>query len=104
MNFQVDPEELRGHARNLESIAEGFQAVKDASAHIAQDDEAYGQLCGWISAILEGRHGKQDDLVASVEANLRACARALVRNADRYRDTEDGHAKGFDRMISGPGG
>jgi hypothetical protein len=62
--FNVDPEELRGHANNLEAIKQRLDAVMDASTHIEQDDEAYGTLCGWIAGCLESRHQTQDEITA----------------------------------------
>jgi len=82
--YTVDPEELRRHAGNVESLKDRFGAVKGASTHITQDDRAYGLLCGWISAILEGRHTKQDELVAYVEENLGIVARELRDTAADY--------------------
>ncbi|PSL55847.1 excreted virulence factor EspC (type VII ESX diderm) [Saccharothrix carnea] len=90
--YNVDVEQLRTHARNLEAIKDRFGAVKAASAHIAQDDQAYGLLCGWISGILEGRHAAQDDLLAFAENNLALIATELRATADEYSATEDGNA------------
>ena len=87
--YTVDIEQLRTHARNLESLKERFAAVKAASTHIAQDDQAYGLLCGWIAAVLEGRHQKQDELVTGVEENLSIAARTLRDNADDYEEMDN---------------
>lgn len=86
--YTVDVDQLRTHAGNLDSLKERFAAVKSASTHIAQDDQAYGLLCGWISAIMEGRHQKQDELIAYVEENLAIAAVALRASADHYEDKE----------------
>jgi hypothetical protein len=88
--YTVNPEELRAHAANLEALKDRFAAVKSASTHITQDDQAYGLLCGWISAVLEGRHQKQDQLVAFAEENLALAARSLRASADEYeaKDTD----------------
>lgn len=51
--------------------------MKAASAHIVQNDAAYGLLCGWIAGILEGRHTRQDELIAVVEQNLALVATEL---------------------------
>jgi hypothetical protein len=88
--FHVDIEQLRAHMRNVEDIKGRFAAVKDASAHIAQDDQAYGLLCGWISAILEGRHAKQDELIAYVEENLKIVGTRLNLTASDYASLDDG--------------
>lgn len=84
----VDTDELRTHARNIDTINARFGAVKAASAHIAQNDAAYGLLCGWMSAILEGRHTRQDELIAYAEENLTLVARQLRKTADGYDGVE----------------
>jgi hypothetical protein len=94
--YTVKPEELRKHAANLDSLKERFAAVKSASAHITQDDQAYGLLCGWISGILEDRHRTQDELVAYVEENLAIAAKELRDTADDYEAEDAGSA---DRMT-----
>jgi len=87
----VDPEQIRAHAENIAMLRDRFGAVKSASKHIAQNDAAYGLLCGWISGILEGRHGRQDQLVADVEENLAVVVRELRRSAEMYENI-DGEA------------
>lgn len=86
--FTVDVDELRTHAGSLDALKDRFGAVKTASTHIAQDDQAYGLLCGWISAILEGRHQKQDELVAAVEENLGLAAQEVRDSATDYEEQE----------------
>ncbi|WP_100446421.1 hypothetical protein [Glycomyces xiaoerkulensis] len=75
----VEPEELRGHASNLESLKARFKA---ASCHIQQEDEAYGLLCSWMPSVLEARHTRQDELIAFAEDNLDRAARAVRQTAD----------------------
>jgi hypothetical protein len=89
--FHVDIGQLRAHAGNVDAIRARFAAVKSASAHIAQDDQAYGLLCGWIAGVLEGRHTRQDELIANVEKNLELVATALRVSSDDY-ETLDGGA------------
>jgi hypothetical protein len=88
MGFNVDIQQLRTHAQNVQAVRQRFDAVQAASAHIAQDDQAYGLLCGWISAVLEGRHRKQDELLAYVAESLDIASRELEMSADAY-DTVD---------------
>jgi hypothetical protein len=82
--FSVDVQQLRAHAAKIDAVQRRFAAVKAASGAIAQDDAAYGLLCGWIAGILERRHVRQDQLIAYVEENLRLAADALVRTGDDY--------------------
>ncbi|MEV4516697.1 type VII secretion target [Dactylosporangium sp. NPDC049525] len=88
----VDTGQLRTHARNIETINARFGAVKAASAHIAQNDAAYGLLCGWMSGILEGRHARQDELIAYAEENLTLVAQQLRKSADHYDAVEADNA------------
>ncbi|MDQ3787413.1 MAG: type VII secretion target [Actinomycetota bacterium] len=86
--FTTNPAELRTHAANVDAVRERFGNVKAASAHITQDDQAYGLLCGWISGVLEARHQKQDELIAKVEENLALVAQSLRDTADDYEAHE----------------
>ncbi|MET0135680.1 MAG: type VII secretion target [Kibdelosporangium sp.] len=86
--YNVDVEQLRAHAGHLETIKARFDEVKSASTHIAQDDQAYGLLCGWISAVLEGKHTKHAELVDYVAETLTLVATALRSTADRYQSTD----------------
>lgn len=88
--FHVDIEQLRAHTRNVAAIQARFAAVKAASAHIAQDDQAYGLLCGWIAGVLEGRHTEQDNLIAYVEESLELIAAELGFTADDYGALDGG--------------
>jgi uncharacterized protein YukE len=99
--YTVDPAELRKHAGDIDSLKERFAAVKAASAHIAQDDQAYGVLCGWISGILEGRHTKQDELIAYVEENLDIVARELRETADDYEARDANTADVMNKIKDG---
>ncbi|MBC6447136.1 hypothetical protein [Actinokineospora xionganensis] len=98
--FKTDAEQIRKHAANVAAIQARFGAVKSASGHIAQDDQAYGLLCGWISGVLEGKHAKQDELIAYVEENLALVVKALGDTATAYEAIEDSNAS----MITAAGG
>jgi hypothetical protein len=90
--FTVDPLQLRRHASNVEAVRQQFGAVKGASAAIAQDDAAYGLLCGWIAGILESRHVRQNELIAYVEENLSLAADALAAASRDYEGTDQAAA------------
>jgi hypothetical protein len=90
--FNVDVEQLRAHMRNVDAVHARFAAVKEASAHIAQDDQAYGLLCGWISGILEDKHAKQDEVIAYVEENLKIVSEQLGFTADFYANHDESSA------------
>jgi hypothetical protein len=86
--FQVDPAQIRRHTANLEAVRTRFGAIRSASAAIAQDNGAYGLLCSWLPPILEGRHQRQDSLMAYVEENLSLAADALAEVAAAYEDAD----------------
>ncbi|RRR99427.1 type VII secretion target [Glycomyces terrestris] len=102
--FNVEPEELRQHARNLEALKERFDAVMNASAYIEQDDEAYGTLCGWISGCLEERHQKQDEITAYLAENFTIAANALRAAADDYEASDSESQSAFAELQDRLGG
>ncbi|MBE9376097.1 hypothetical protein IQ251_16720 [Saccharopolyspora sp. HNM0983] len=90
--YDVSAEQIRAHAGKVEEIEARFDAVRDASSHIQQDDQAYGLLCGWIAGILEGRHTRQDELVDFVAENLSLAAESLRAVADDYQGLDEDNA------------
>jgi hypothetical protein len=92
MGFNVDIQQLRTHAQNVQAVRQRFDAVQAASSQIAGDGRAYGLLCGWISAVLEGRHHKQDELLAYVAESLDIASRELELSADAYDTVDNGEA------------
>jgi len=95
--FAVDPAQIRAHAARVDALRQRFGAVTAASAGIAQDDAAYGMLCGWVSAILERRHTRQDQLIGYVEENLRLASDALIRTGQDYEQSDDAAADRINR-------
>ena len=88
--YTADVEQIRRHAENLAALQARFDAVTSASTAITQDDQAYGLLCGWMPGVLEGRHARQDELIAYVQENLGLAAQALRDSADHYADLDAG--------------
>ena len=86
--FHVEPSQLHRHAANVRAVQDQLAAIKGASRAIAQNDQAYGLLCGWISGILESRHVRQDALYAYVEENLSLAAQALTATAKEYESAD----------------
>lgn len=96
--FHVDIQQLRIHAQNVQAVRQRFDAVQSASSHIAQDNQAYGLLCGWISAVLEGRHQKQDELLAYVAENLDMVSQELELTAGAYDTLDNDHADRINKI------
>jgi hypothetical protein len=101
--FAVDAAQLRRHIANLEAVRARFGAVKSASTAIARADSAYGLLCSWLPPVLEGRHQRQDRLVAYVEENLSLAADALAEVARAYEETDAGAADAVRKAGGRPG-
>ena len=87
--FAVDAQQIRAQAAKVDEVRQRFSAIEGASSAITQDHDAYGMLCGWISAILHGRHLQQDELYAYVSENLRLAADALVHTGQAYEQVDD---------------
>jgi hypothetical protein len=96
--YTVDPEELRAHARYLETLKERFDAVMDASNYIEQDDEAYGTLCGWISGCMESRHHTQDRITSYLAENFTIAASALRAAAEEYETSDSDSGTAFSEL------
>ena len=101
--FAVVVEQLRAHARNVDGVRDRFGAVKAASAHITQNSNAYGMLCSWMPAVLEGRHTKQNELYAYVEENLSLVVQRLRQAADAYEATDRSNADNVNAVTTEPG-
>jgi hypothetical protein len=100
--FAADAAEMRAHADALDALARRFDAVKAASAHVAQNDAAYGFLCGWIARVLEGRHTRQDELFDYVQQNLVSAAANLRTLASTF-DAANTRADSLIRLAAEPG-
>jgi hypothetical protein len=87
--FSVEVQEIRAHAAKIDALRQRFGAIKSASSAIAQDDAANGILCSWMAAILEHRHGRQNQLIAYVEENLALASEALIRTGQEYEGVDD---------------
>lgn len=98
--WAADTEQIRAHAAQIEALRSGFDAVRNASTHISQNDQAYGQLCGWISGILETRHQRHDELVAYLDENLRLVAERLRDTADSYDGVDGDTASAMGRISN----
>jgi hypothetical protein len=101
--YQVDPEQLRNLASRLSAFSEEFDALITASQAISQDDEAYGLLCSWMPAILEGRHQEFDEWVNFGQENMELLSQALAGTADDYEAADEANAKAFDNLGEGLG-
>jgi Excreted virulence factor EspC, type VII ESX diderm len=90
--FTVDVPQIQSHAARIDAVRGRFAAVRSASAGIAQDDAAFGLLCGWMAGVLEQRHVRHEELLSYVEENLRLATDALIQTGQDYDRADDGAA------------
>ena len=98
--FQIQAEQVRGHARHVEALADRFRAVQAASAHLTGNDAAYGSLCQWMPRVLQSRHARQDELLAYVQENLSQVAQRLRDTAELYENADSWAADRINAMSA----
>jgi hypothetical protein len=91
----VDLDALRDHAARLLAVTDRFAAIREASARIVQDDEAYGRLCWFFPSILEDRHREQDEVTDLFAENIELLAAAIGECADAYEEVDGAAADVF---------
>lgn len=98
-SYAVEPDDIRAHAANINSLIERFETVRSASAAITQADDAFGPLCAWIAPLLEEKHGDVDELIDQGKHNLETHVAALSKSADLYEDSDGAAASDLDGLA-----
>ncbi|WP_026924961.1 type VII secretion target [Glycomyces arizonensis] len=98
--FSVVPDDLRGHAANIDAVRERFSAVLSAIDTVSQDNEAYGIICQFLPPILANRQDEQKELATLAQENLELLAEAVRSTADDY-DAVDEAVAGEYNSIQG---
>ena len=88
-------------ASRFSAFATEFDAILTASQAISQDDEAYGLLCEWIPAVLEGRHQEFDELMRFGQENMTLLSNAIQSTANSYISADEDTAMDFDGLAEG---
>lgn len=99
--IEVDPEELRTHAGNIDGLIQRYETVKAASAQITAAPDAFGPLCEWMAGILEEKHQMIEPLFDKGAGNLGTHVEALRTCADLYEESDAGTASEFGRLSGG---
>jgi hypothetical protein len=97
--FEVDTDQLAQLASRFNGFSSEFDAILTASQAISQDDDAYGLLCSWIPAILEGRHEAFDELMRYGQENMMLLAEAVGTTADDYSGADHAAASDLERAA-----
>jgi HPt (histidine-containing phosphotransfer) domain-containing protein len=76
--FQVDSASLMAHAGAVDAIGDGITTASDAGLAVTTDNGAYGQLCQFVPALLNG-------LQQAMADGMTTAARAAHETADSLR-------------------
>jgi hypothetical protein len=99
--YEVNPEQMAQLSTRFADFATEFDAILTASQAISQDDEAYGILCAWIPAVLEGRHEAFDEMMRYGQENFTLLSEAIKSTAENYENAEEDIASDFDVLAEG---
>lgn len=90
-SFQVDPAALTAHAGEIDGIGDGLTAAAQAGQTVQTDTGAYGELCQFVPALLNGLQQSMVDGMNSAAGSAHDTAAALRSVATAY-DSTDGAA------------
>jgi hypothetical protein len=89
--FQVKSSDLVSHAVEVNGIGDGLGAAKQAGEAVRVDTGAYGQLCQFVPAILNGLQSHVIEGLGAAVTSAHDTADALRSTAADY-DAADGNA------------
>ena len=82
--FQVDPAALVTHAESVDRVGDGLSTAADAGRAVQTDVGAYGQLCQFVPALLNGLQEAMVDGMATAAGSVHETADALRSVAAAY--------------------
>ncbi len=88
-DFQVVLEELRSHAKTMESFSQRAGTAADAGSHLAGLDEAYGVLCQPFGSMVREPQNRGAEALAKTQKVTQNLARALDEAANAYERLEE---------------
>jgi hypothetical protein len=89
--FQVTPSDLVSHASEVDGIGDGLDTAKRAGEAVRVDTGAYGQLCQFVPALINGLQTTLIDGIGGAVTAAHDTADALRSTATDY-DAADGNA------------
>jgi hypothetical protein len=89
--FQVKSSDVISHAAAVDGIGDGLDAAKQAGEAVRVDTGAYGQLCQFVPALLNGLQTTLIDGIGGAVTAAHDTADALRSTATDY-DAADGKA------------
>jgi hypothetical protein len=82
--FQVDAARLRTHAGTVDGVGDGLTTAADAGRAVRTDTGAYGQLCQFVPALLNGLQQVVVDGMTTAAGSVHDTADALRSVAAAY--------------------
>ena len=89
--FQVNSASLVSHAGEVDTIGDGLTSAARAGRTVQIDTSAYGQLCQFVPALLNGLQQNMVDGMNTAAGSVHETVDALRSVAASY-DTADGNA------------
>ncbi|HEX5995901.1 MAG TPA: type VII secretion target [Jiangellales bacterium] len=95
---EVGPAGLRRHASRLDGIADALANAHQAGQAVRLGAGAYGQLCAFLPAVLDGLQQELIDGIATAQRSVRDTAGRVRTAAGRYDAADGRSATAFDRL------
>ena len=97
---QVTPDELRRHARNLDTVAGELDTARQAGDVTRPGIDAYGKLCTMVPVLLSQLQAPLVEAIGAAAQSVRETADALIGTASDYEFTDQTAAE----MVRDSGG
>ncbi|MEV0051215.1 type VII secretion target [Saccharopolyspora shandongensis] len=89
--FQVDPEQIREHAKTVAGIADGLSSAAGGLPG-ALAENALGSFVQFITAGLSGAMTQAGEAIGSAASAMDGMSSALVQTAEGYERSDDRNA------------
>jgi hypothetical protein len=87
-DIEVDPAQLRVHARNVTAAADGIKDAADAADSVAMNGEAFGLLVGFVGSWFQEKEADLALTYRDAVNGLRADAANLMTSAEDYENAD----------------
>jgi uncharacterized protein YukE len=100
-DIEVSVEQLRQHAKSVQSIGDGMAEAATAGTHVAALDDAYGWICQsmGLPEMLRAPQERGAQSIADITHRLREDATDLTASADTYQQVEERLAELMRKLV-----